>query len=186
MFSAIHLATCFVASSQYWLFSLSRLQQFYSFLTLYSMHSTMIVSFHFSLLHPISLFLSYVYSCHSIASFPPNFFILVTIQFHIYTSRRTLLVILLVSHWSQHDLGLCRTHRNRLDSSLGSLRRTMGSDGITANTFDSLPGPILLDGLFQSFLLGTIVNQAFKYAMDYREDSVRKRAFVATVIVLSM
>ncbi|KDR83892.1 hypothetical protein GALMADRAFT_683195 [Galerina marginata CBS 339.88] len=51
---------------------------------------------------------------------------------------------------------------------------------------ESLPGPILLDGFFQSFLLGTIVNQAFKYVLDYRDDSRRKRAFVFVVIILSI
>ncbi|KAF9568998.1 hypothetical protein CPC08DRAFT_284333 [Agrocybe pediades] len=50
---------------------------------------------------------------------------------------------------------------------------------------ESLPGPILLDGLIQSFLLGTIVNQAFKYLMDYRDDSKKKRVFVIAVITLS-
>jgi hypothetical protein len=52
--------------------------------------------------------------------------------------------------------------------------------------FEDLPGPILLDGLLQSFLLGTIVNQAFKYLMDYRDDSWKKRGFVIGVIGLSM
>jgi len=52
--------------------------------------------------------------------------------------------------------------------------------------FEDLPGPILLDGLLQSFLLGTIVNQAFKYLMDYRDDSWKKRVFVMGVIGLSM
>ena len=52
--------------------------------------------------------------------------------------------------------------------------------------YEDLPGPILLDGLLQSFLLGTIVNQAFKYLMDYRDDSWKKRAFVIGVIGLSV
>ncbi|KAF8974163.1 hypothetical protein BDZ97DRAFT_355 [Flammula alnicola] len=51
---------------------------------------------------------------------------------------------------------------------------------------EDLPGAILLDGLLQSFLLGTIVNQAFKYLMDYRDDSWRKRLFVVAVIILSI
>ncbi|PPQ65584.1 hypothetical protein CVT26_000533 [Gymnopilus dilepis] len=49
---------------------------------------------------------------------------------------------------------------------------------------ENLPGPILLDGFFQSFLLGTIVNQAFKYILDYRDDSWKKRTFVISVITL--
>ncbi|KAH9482788.1 hypothetical protein JR316_0004888 [Psilocybe cubensis] len=49
---------------------------------------------------------------------------------------------------------------------------------IPGKPVEDLPGPILLDGLLQSFLLGTIVNQAFKYLLDYRDDSWRKRTFV--------
>jgi hypothetical protein len=52
--------------------------------------------------------------------------------------------------------------------------------------YEDLPGPILLDGFLQSFLLGTIVTQAFKYLMDYRDDSWQKRFFVIGVIGLSM
>lgn len=62
---------------------------------------------------------------------------------------------------------------------------TMNND-IPGKPIEDLPGPILLDGLLQSFLLGTIVNQAFKYMLDYRDDSWRKRAFVLGVISLSM
>ncbi|CAA7259635.1 unnamed protein product [Cyclocybe aegerita] len=51
---------------------------------------------------------------------------------------------------------------------------------------EALPGPILLDGFLQSFLLGTIVNQAFKYWVDYRDDSWRRRIFVTSVIILSI
>lgn len=51
---------------------------------------------------------------------------------------------------------------------------------------EELPGAILMDGLVQSFLLGTIVNQAFKYWMDSRNDSWHKRIFVTTVILLAI
>jgi hypothetical protein len=51
---------------------------------------------------------------------------------------------------------------------------------------EELPGAILMDGLLQSFLLGTIVNQAFKYWMDSRNDSWHKRTFVTTVILLAV
>ena len=51
---------------------------------------------------------------------------------------------------------------------------------------DVPPGPILLGGLLQSFLLGTIVNQAFKYWMDSGDDSRRKRTFVICVILFSL
>lgn len=47
------------------------------------------------------------------------------------------------------------------------------------------PGAILMDGLLQSFLLGTIVNQAFKYWLDSWDDSWHKRIFVTTVILLA-
>ncbi|KAF9478173.1 hypothetical protein BDN70DRAFT_65061 [Pholiota conissans] len=59
------------------------------------------------------------------------------------------------------------------------------NSAIPGKPVESLPGPILLDGLLQSFLLGTIVNQAFKYLLDYRDDSWRKRIFVVGVILLS-
>ncbi|GLB33890.1 hypothetical protein LshimejAT787_0107740 [Lyophyllum shimeji] len=45
-----------------------------------------------------------------------------------------------------------------------------------------LPGPILVGGFLQSFMLGILVTQVLKYWADYRDDSVRKRIFVATVI----
>ena len=48
------------------------------------------------------------------------------------------------------------------------------------------PRAILMDGLLQSFLLGTIVNQAFKYWLESRNDSWNKRIFVTTVILLAM
>lgn len=51
---------------------------------------------------------------------------------------------------------------------------------------EELLGAILIDGLLQSFLLGTIVNQAFKYWMDSQNDSWHKRVFVTTVILLAM
>lgn len=51
---------------------------------------------------------------------------------------------------------------------------------------EDLPGALLLDGLLQAFLLGTLVSQVVKYWSDYRDDSWRKRAFVGAVIVLSM
>lgn len=61
----------------------------------------------------------------------------------------------------------------------------MNADDAARPTEDP-PGPILLAGFLQSFLLGTIVNQAFKYLMDYQNDSWRKRIFVVCVMLLSM
>lgn len=46
--------------------------------------------------------------------------------------------------------------------------------------------PLLLDGFFQSFLLGTVVTQAFTYWGNYSDDSRPKRVFVATVVLLSL
>ncbi|PFH51393.1 hypothetical protein AMATHDRAFT_3054 [Amanita thiersii Skay4041] len=43
---------------------------------------------------------------------------------------------------------------------------------------------LLLDGFFQSFLLGTIFSQGTKYWNDYRDDSRLKRIFVAISIFL--
>ncbi|KAF8897844.1 hypothetical protein BD779DRAFT_405271 [Infundibulicybe gibba] len=45
---------------------------------------------------------------------------------------------------------------------------------------------ILLDGLFQSFLLGIVLTQAIKYWADYRDDSWRKRTFVASVVLFTL
>lgn len=56
---------------------------------------------------------------------------------------------------------------------------------IPGQPVEDLPGLILLGGFLQSFLLGTIVNQAFKYLLDYRKDSWWKRAFVVSVMALS-
>lgn len=56
---------------------------------------------------------------------------------------------------------------------------------IPGQPVEDSPGLILLGGLLQSFLLGTIVNQAFKYLMDYRKDSWWKRTYVVGVIALS-
>ncbi|KAG5648991.1 hypothetical protein DXG03_000340 [Asterophora parasitica] len=47
-----------------------------------------------------------------------------------------------------------------------------------------LPGPILLGGFLQSFMLGIILSQGFTYWSDYRDDSRRKRLFVAIVVFL--
>lgn len=49
-----------------------------------------------------------------------------------------------------------------------------------------LPGPILLGGFLQSFMLGILITQGLKYWADYRDDSLRKRVFVATVIFVCM
>lgn len=45
---------------------------------------------------------------------------------------------------------------------------------------------LLLDGFFQSFLLGTVVVQACQYWSDCKGDTWRKRMFVATVVLFSM
>jgi hypothetical protein len=49
-----------------------------------------------------------------------------------------------------------------------------------------IPGAILIGGFLQSFLLGVVVTQTIKYWADYRDDSWRKRLFVATVVIISM
>ncbi|KAM6496047.1 hypothetical protein JOM56_008753 [Amanita muscaria] len=45
---------------------------------------------------------------------------------------------------------------------------------------------LLLDGFFQSFLLGTVVVQACQYWSDCKGDAWRKRMFVATVVLFSI
>ncbi|KAF8076479.1 hypothetical protein FPV67DRAFT_1664740 [Lyophyllum atratum] len=47
-----------------------------------------------------------------------------------------------------------------------------------------LPGPILLSGFLQSFMLGILLIQGLKYWADYRDDSWRKRVFVAIVVFI--
>ncbi|KAF8238755.1 hypothetical protein L208DRAFT_1354514 [Tricholoma matsutake] len=45
-----------------------------------------------------------------------------------------------------------------------------------------IPGAILLSGFLQFFLLGIVEMQAIAYWADYRDDSRRKRMFIATVM----
>ncbi|KAJ7044699.1 hypothetical protein C8F04DRAFT_1069227 [Mycena alexandri] len=48
-----------------------------------------------------------------------------------------------------------------------------------------VPGPILLDGLLHSFCLGFVLALGLKYWEEYVEDSIRKRVFVLTIVLLS-
>jgi hypothetical protein len=61
----------------------------------------------------------------------------------------------------------------------------------SAHTMDStifgepvveIPGAILLSGFLQFFLLGIVGMQAITYWADYKDDSWRKRIFIATVM----
>jgi hypothetical protein len=49
-----------------------------------------------------------------------------------------------------------------------------------------IPGAILMDGLLHSFCLGFVLALGLKYWEEYAEDSIRKRAFVLTVVFLSL
>jgi hypothetical protein len=49
-----------------------------------------------------------------------------------------------------------------------------------------IPGAILMDGLLHSFCLGFVLALGLKYWEEYTEDSIRKRAFVLTVVFLSL
>ena len=49
-----------------------------------------------------------------------------------------------------------------------------------------IPGAILLSGFLQFFLLGIIVMQAMSYWADYKDDSRKKRIFIAMVVFLSL
>ena len=51
----------------------------------------------------------------------------------------------------------------------------------TYSTDGHIPVTILLDGFLQSLSQGIILTQYVKYWNDYRDDSWRKRAFVAVV-----
>ncbi|KAJ7368605.1 hypothetical protein DFH08DRAFT_831794 [Mycena albidolilacea] len=48
-----------------------------------------------------------------------------------------------------------------------------------------IPGAILMDGLIHSFCLGFVLALGLKYWEEYTEDSIRKRAFVLAVVLLS-
>ncbi|KAJ6515605.1 hypothetical protein C8R45DRAFT_957082 [Mycena sanguinolenta] len=50
----------------------------------------------------------------------------------------------------------------------------------------AIPGAILMDGLLHSFCLGFVLALGLKYWEEYTEDSLRKRAFVLTVVFLSL
>jgi hypothetical protein len=49
-----------------------------------------------------------------------------------------------------------------------------------------IPGAILLSGFLQFFLLGIVGMQAITYWADYKDDSRRKRIFVATVMLFCL
>lgn len=61
------------------------------------------------------------------------------------------------------------------------LSRTMDST-IFGEPIVEIPGAILLSGFLQFFLLGIVEMQAIAYWADYRDDSRRKRMFIATVM----
>ncbi|KAJ7241903.1 hypothetical protein B0H12DRAFT_1326143 [Mycena haematopus] len=48
-----------------------------------------------------------------------------------------------------------------------------------------VPGAILMDGLLHSFCLGFVLALGLKYWEEYAQDSIPKRAFVLTVVLLS-
>jgi len=49
-----------------------------------------------------------------------------------------------------------------------------------------IPSAILLSGFLQCFFLGIVGMQATTYLTDYRDDSLRKRVFVAAVMSLCL
>ncbi|ESK95074.1 hypothetical protein Moror_13920 [Moniliophthora roreri MCA 2997] len=57
---------------------------------------------------------------------------------------------------------------------------------IPQNLHEHASSALLLDGIFQSFALGLVAGQAFKYYVDYRDDSKQKRIFAASVVLLSI
>uniref|UniRef100_A0A0W0GAL1 DUF6534 domain-containing protein n=1 Tax=Moniliophthora roreri TaxID=221103 RepID=A0A0W0GAL1_MONRR len=57
---------------------------------------------------------------------------------------------------------------------------------IPQNLHEHASSALLLDGIFQSFALGLVAGQAFKYYADYRDDSKQKRIFAASVVLLSI
>jgi hypothetical protein len=54
-----------------------------------------------------------------------------------------------------------------------------------ATQYGKLIGAVVLNGIFQSFLLGFVLGQMVKYWYDYRDDSRTKRAFVTLIVILS-
>ena len=57
---------------------------------------------------------------------------------------------------------------------------------LSAESVVEIPSSILLSSFIHSFLLGIIVTQYAKYLADYRDDSFRKRVFVASVVLVSV
>ncbi|KAJ7167542.1 hypothetical protein C8R46DRAFT_1093339 [Mycena filopes] len=49
----------------------------------------------------------------------------------------------------------------------------------------TIPGAILMDGILHSFCLGFVLALGLKYWEEYAEDSIRKRVFVLTIVLLS-
>lgn len=60
------------------------------------------------------------------------------------------------------------------------------SSDAVRSPFDDVNSAVLLDGIFQSFILGFVLGQASKYFSAYKEDHWKKRALVGIVVFLSV
>ena len=52
--------------------------------------------------------------------------------------------------------------------------------------YEEASSALVLDGVFQSFMIGLVVGQAVKYWVVFPDDSRQKRIFTASVVLLSM
>lgn len=52
--------------------------------------------------------------------------------------------------------------------------------------FDKHLGVILLDAIFQSFLLGIVFSQAARYWYERGDDALKKKAFVLTICLFTL
>ncbi|KAJ7167549.1 hypothetical protein C8R46DRAFT_1093376 [Mycena filopes] len=68
------------------------------------------------------------------------------------------------------------------------LRRSTTFGRVSNHPIDyefTIPGAILMDGILHSFCLGFVLALGLKYWEEYAEDSMRKRVFVLTIVLLS-
>lgn len=51
---------------------------------------------------------------------------------------------------------------------------------------ESVPGSMLFDALFQSFCLGFVLAQGFRYWTEYRDDPRWKQFFIYSIVLLAL
>ncbi|KAG7096698.1 hypothetical protein E1B28_004112 [Marasmius oreades] len=84
----------------------------------------------------------------------------------------------------EHDES--RAQKCRLKTTMTTFNSTLGNVTSDRSLYDKASSAVLLDGILQSFTIGLIAGQAFKYWADYRDDSRQKRLFTASVVLFSV